>query len=332
MMTRTRYFVIASLLTLGIGLGVGTLAYYSDSASALSRQGGPDDLRLLPADAALVAYADVRTIMTSQLRERLRSLSPVPPDGQEEFASRTGINIDTDIDQIVAAIRPGAAAGQDGGGVVLARGQFDAVRIEALMREHGAQVEDYKGKRLVVGPANGRQPSLAVAFVEPGFVAIGTTGLVRGAIDLSSGGTGVTGNEAVMNLVRDLDSGDVWAVGRFDALTSQAQLPPTVRDRIPSIQWFSAMASVDWGLRGTLKVEALNEASAASIRDVIQGIMAFAQLQSGSRPELATLLQSLSLGGNGKTVALAFDVPAGVFDLLDSLRDSSRPGVQHPIQ
>ncbi len=36
-----------------------------------------------------------------------------------------------------------------GTGVVLARGRFDEVKIEGLMREHGARVDVYKGKRLI---------------------------------------------------------------------------------------------------------------------------------------------------------------------------------------
>ena len=37
--------------------------------------------------------------------------------------------------------------------MVLARGRFDEVRIEALMREHGAHVDAYKGKRLITTEA-----------------------------------------------------------------------------------------------------------------------------------------------------------------------------------
>ena len=77
-----------------------------------------------------------------------------------EFQNQTGINIETDIDRVVACLdaRIDDGANRPGAGMVLARGRFDAVKIEALMREHGAQVEDYKGKRLIV-----RTPSDAIA-------------------------------------------------------------------------------------------------------------------------------------------------------------------------
>lgn len=330
MMTKTRYFVIASLLTLGIGLGVGTLAYFGDTTSASSRQGGPDDLKLLPVDAALVGFVDVRTVMTSSLRERLRTLLPFPADGQQEFATQTGIDIDTDIDQIVVGFSPVPTNADNGGALVLARGRFDTVRIEALMREHGAQVEAYKGKRLVTGEGE-RHQGASVAFLEPGFIAIGSSRLVRGAVDQAESGAGVTGNDAVMNLVRDLDTADAWVVGRFDALAAQAQMPQGVRDRLPAIQWFSAMATVDSGVRGMLKVEAQTDEAAASVREVIQGIMALGRLQAGSHPEVEGLLQSLQLGGTGKTVALGFDLPPAFFETLGRLAPT-RPSATNPAQ
>ena len=72
-------------------------------------------------------------------------------NGQQELQNQTGINIETDIDTVVACMSPGRRdSGHQGAGMVLARGRFDETKIEALMREHGAHVETYNGKRLVV--------------------------------------------------------------------------------------------------------------------------------------------------------------------------------------
>src|SRR5688572_28698855 len=105
MNTRTRYFVIASLLVLTVGLGAGLVAYYAGfRTSAFSRQGGPDELMFVPADASLVAYANVQEIMTSGVRQKLRRVLPMKEDGQQEFQNHTGINIQTDIDRVVAFV------------------------------------------------------------------------------------------------------------------------------------------------------------------------------------------------------------------------------------
>ena len=330
MTNKTRYFVIASLLVLTVGLGTGLLAYYvSDPASALTRQGGPDELQFVPANTSLVAFADVHEIMTSPLREKLRTLLPMKQDGQHEFAAQTGINIDTDIDRVIAAVsseRSGDTT-QPGAGLILARGRFDAVKIEALMREHGGLVEDYKGKRLIVGEVPDGKASLSLAFLEPGLIAVGSSSMVRSSVDLAGGGARVTTTEEVMNLVRDLDAGTAWAVGRFDELASQASLPAGVGDKLPAIQWFSATVRVDGGLRGMVRAVTRDEESANGLRDVVRGVMALGKLQTSGRPEVETLMNSLQIGGTGTTVALSFDLPS---ELLDSFSAAvlSGPTVQ----
>jgi hypothetical protein len=322
MTTRTRYFLVGSLLTLAIGVGVGLVAYSVGlPTSAFTRQGGPDELQFVPANAALVAYADVHDIMTSELRQRVRSTFPMKENGQQEFQSQTGINIETDIDHIVAAFVPtGEQTGRvPGSAIVLARGRFDQVKIEALMRDHGAQVEDYKGSRLVVGDTQQGRSAVSLAFLEPGLVAVGSSPLIRGAVDLKAGGSSIATNDEMMTLIRDLDSGNAWAAGRFDALTAQAKLPDGVAQQLPSVTYFSASAIIDSGIRATLRTESRDEESANGLRDVVRGFLALAKMQASGRPEIATLVQSLQLGGTGKTVSLSFDLPANSIDALAAL-------------
>lgn len=331
MTTKTRYFVIVSLLVLMVGVGTGLVAYFVGFPTiALQGAPGPDELRFVPRNASLVAFANVNEVMTSSLRERLRQALPDQPDGQREFQDATGINIETDIDRVVASLAPDNV-------LVLARGRFDTVRIEALMREHGAVVEDYKGVRVIEAvPQSADDPQagpmhheLSVAFVEPGLAALGSRMLVRNAIDLKAGGDNVTANEELMKLVESLDRGNVWAVGRFDALSSQARLPDEIATRLPPITWFSASGFINGGVSGVLRAETRDEPSAENLRDVIRGFLALAKMQAGSRPELLAMVQSLQLGGTGTTVALSFEVPEAVFDLLGA---AVRPASYRQLQ
>ena len=175
-------------------------------------------------------------------------------------------------------------------------------------------------------------PSFAVSFVEPGFVALGTTPLVRSAIDLHQGGnnpqaglSSVTGNDELMTLVRSLDSGNVWAVGRFDALTSKAHLPDNVTSRLPAITWFAVSGHINGGLRATVRAEARDDEAANNLRDVVRGFMGLAKMQAGSNPSAQLMMQSLELGGTGKTVALSFTVPAEVFDVVGGALSNGFP-------
>ena len=123
----------------------------------------------------------------------------------------------------------------------------------------------------------------------------------------------------LMNLVRSLDAGNAWAVGRFDVLTARANLPSGVADRLPAITWFSASSHINGGLSGVIRAEARDEEAANNLRDVVRGFLALAKMQAGSRPDMQAMIQSLELGGTGKTVALSFTVPAQIFDAIAAL-------------
>ena len=54
------------------GLGTGLVAYYGGGFPSLSAsRSGPSELSYVPADAAVVAFANVRQVMDSDLRQRL---------------------------------------------------------------------------------------------------------------------------------------------------------------------------------------------------------------------------------------------------------------------
>jgi hypothetical protein len=329
MTTRTRYFVIASLLVIGVGLGTGLVAYFVGfPAGAFQSRGGPEELGLVPRDATVIAYANVHDVMTSELRQKIRGALPFKENGQQELQDHTGINLETDIDRIVAYISPDRDhQNSHGAGLVLARGRFDEARIETMMRERGAHVEEYKTKRLILGESwNVTGGGLGVAFVEPGLVAMGSSGAVRKAIDLHQTGNNpqqglesVTGNEELMNLVRALETGNAWAVGRFDALKSTAHLPDEISTRLPAISWFSVSTHINGGIRGVIRAETRDEDAANNLRDVVRGFLALGKLQAGSNPSIQAAVQSLELGGTGKTVALSFDVPPQIFDVIQGL-------------
>jgi hypothetical protein len=314
---KTRYFVIASLLVLTVGLGTGLVAYFVGFPTAFAQQ-GPDELQLVPQNASLVAYANVHEVMVSNFRERIRVAMPDLPNGQQEFQEHTGINIETDIDRIVAAIVPleDGSVAMPRSGLAIVSGRFDQANIERLMREHGATEDTYSGRRMMLAPQGTDGEGLSLAFVQPGLVAMGSAALVRAAIDRAEGGDSVRSNDDIMGQVRSLGRANVWAVGRFDALATQANLPPRVAGQLPPIQWFAVGGHVNGGLLGEVRMQTRDEESAAQFRDVIQGIIALGRLQADNYPQFEALVRSVQLGGSGTTVSLSFELPAELIDLL----------------
>jgi len=337
MTKKTRYFMVGAVAILAVGLSIGLVAYYGGLPGiALTRAAGPQELRYIPKDAVVVAFVNVRDVMASEFRQKIRGLeSAHDAKGQQEFREATGIDIENDIDHIVACMLPGDATVEKRG-FVLASGRFDQARIESFIKQHEGVVESYKGRKIFmhkpasVEGASSHAPAeqMAVAFVAPNLAALGMVGGVERAIDLGQGGESVADNAEMMKLIHAVEDGNAWAVGRFDALANTARLPENVASQIPPITWFSASGRVDGGVSGTVSVEARDETAAKNLRDVVNGFVALARLQASSKPEIQTLVQSVQLGGTDKTVAISFTVPAATLDILKSAAAAKKEGVK----
>lgn len=340
MTRRTRYFVFGSVTVLLVGLCTGLVAYYTGMPMGAFGTTGPDELRYVPPDAAVVAYADVRQVMHSEFRQKIHAALDKDEDGQKEFQRQTGIDIERDIDHVVAAFT--AAGTGEPNGLVVARGRFNTTQLETLAREHGGVVEDYKGKRLVTVSehknADGTTTSdhrgphaVTLAFLEPDLVAIGSDQAIKTSIDAQLSAHSITSNDEMMELVSQIDSGNnAWAVGRFDAIASHAKLPQEIQSRIPAIQTFAVMAHVDGGLSGTLRAEARDDQSAENLRQVINGLLALGRMQGQNDPKVAAMMQSLQTSGSGKTVALSFAVPAEIFQMIHNMHNGNGHAAELP--
>jgi hypothetical protein len=333
MSKKTRYFVMAAVAFLAVGLTTGLVASYMGlSVPVFSRAAGPDELQYVPSNAALVAFANVREVMNSDFRQRFREIEPDSKE-RDEFQQKTGINIDTDIDTVIAAVMPRGEGSTDwhpgNSLVVVARGRFQQARLEALALEHGGKVEEYGGKRLLThsNEQTGNN-EMAVAFLDADLVAVGGYQAVKNSIDASTRGINIVSNNEMMQQINQLDASNAWAVGRFEALAQEARLPSEIQAQVPQIQWFSAAGHVNGGVSGIFKAETRDKASADNLRDVVRGFLALAKMQAGARPELKAMVDSLQLGGDDKSVSLAFEVPSEVLDALEALAKSRHQRLQ----
>jgi DNA-binding transcriptional regulator YdaS (Cro superfamily) len=176
-------------------------------------------------------------------------------------------------------------------------------------------VEEYNKQRLITF-----QNQMGLAFVEPDLVAVGTPAEVKRAIDTKASGQNVTGNANVMRLVRDLENGNAWIVAHIEAVTSGNVIPAEIKQQLPPVTWLAVSGRVDEGVSAVVRAEARDEAAANNLRDVIRGFVALARLQVGQHAELAPLVNSLELGGQGTTVSLTVTVPPAIIDMLGKLR------------
>ena len=327
MTKRTRRFLVVATGILVVGLGTGLVASYMGGLPGLNliATSTPDELAYVPANARMLAFANVRDVMDSELRQKLMQLQPGAAQGAAEFEQQTGINIQTDVDLVVWSV-----SGEIGGEqqpLLLVRARFNPSNIESLARDKGAVVEEYQGKRLVTHGEAG----MGLAFLEPNLVAVGTPASLRRAIDTKAAGPNVTSNTELMALVNDIDDGNAWAVARFDALTGGQQLPADIARQLPPVNWFAASAHINGGFRGVVHAEARDEKAANDLRDVIRGFVALGRIQVGQHAELAELMNSIELGGLGNKVSLGFSIPPDMIDALGKMhaeQRNRRPGGQ----
>ena len=219
-------------------------------------------------------------------------------------------------------------------------GLFDPVKIEALMREHGAVVQDYKGKQLITVDHFGsdsfknfsnatpdRVPagntSMALAFIEPGLERhFGSTALVQHA-ESTCIRAAAKARRPTKTSFRTCGRSTAAMSGSSGAqmccVRAPESFPDIVANQLPRrSRGFSFRGQVDSGLQARISAEGRDDESANMLRDVIRGFLALAKLQPGSKPEFQHFVQSLQLGGSGKTVSLSLDVPSQVFDALGS--------------
>lgn len=313
MTKQTRYLALGSAAILTFGLCTGLVAYYGGIPSLTASRVGPPELAYVPADAGIVAFADVRDVMNSDLRRKLREVLPGDAEKREELQRLTGIDIERDIDRVVATV----GAGGENSTVAFLSGRFNPTQIEALARQHGAQVVEYRGKRLFTGMKDDDHDGDAgptLAFLEPNVLAIGGEAAVRKSIDTQASGQNVTANAELMQIIGSVSLGNnVWAVGTMDSFKDR--IPEEVSSRMPAVQWFAATGKVNGGITASLRAEARDDASAENLRDVVRGGLALIKMQSGD-PKFAALANSIRLEGSGKTVSVSFSVPAEMIDLL----------------
>jgi len=361
MTPRTRYFFAAAAVLLVAGIGVGLVAYYRTGRQAIIPAGLPDELRYVPATADLVAYADVKTVMNSELRRELERSTMGPRRGRSEMHEFAGIDVERQVDHIVAYLEkidtespaaennqpprpaePGAPR-RDGPprGLLIAQGTFEQGKVEQFLREHDGAMGDYHGKHIAIrrpSPADngdkelrGHNEEVAVGFLQPTLIALGDADLVRAAIDLSSNASpaaNVTSNAEVMNLVRDAAGETAWVVGHFDAVSRRIGVPSALRRQIPPLRMVAAKARINGGVKATIRAETADDAAADQVRDVIRGFLSLIRLQAGAKPEMQELLKTLELGGRGSTVQLSFAMTPETFRLVvpQPPRDLHREG------
>src|SRR5262245_37535476 len=122
MTQRTRYFLVGSSLVLIVGLGTALVAYYNGNLPTRTSSVGPAELVFVPAGTTAVAFANVHEVMNSEFRQKLRQVFPTGEE-KDKIQSEIGVDIEHDIDTVVAGFTGGGPS--DKTAIAIVRGRFN---------------------------------------------------------------------------------------------------------------------------------------------------------------------------------------------------------------
>ncbi len=304
----TRLFLGLTGGVLALGVAVGLAVSYGRPGRPGQSVVLTSDLQYLPADARIVAAVDLRAVRRSPMHRVLASHHRAGQHPDSPFM-RLGLNLELEVEALLMATVTMAGAGQRPDTLVLVRGPIDVGRLQAHLTGQSGQMSDYKGIRVVRFSGAGDE-ALMVALLSPTLLAVGRSDTVTLSIDRADG-LNLTSNETLMRSIRGVAGGDVWAVGRADASSTESRL-----SSLPAGTVFAATVRVEHGIEGSIRTEAQDQKGADNIRDLMQGMVALARLQTARHPELEAAVNSLQLTTRGTVVTASFDVPVGALEAV----------------
>lgn len=244
------------------------LAVTSSSAWAAA---DPQLLGLLMPDAKMIAGVQLDHAKASPFGQFV--LSQAGPAAElDKLKAETGFDPRTDLTEIVAG------STTTGKGLAAGHGAFQPSRIMNMAMTAGARVESYRGINIIGG---GTQDDSAVAFLDGTTVVIGSTDLVKGAVDRWIGAVR-SSNPLTAKVTEVSATSQAWAVatGLKDLQTpTAANVPPEaqmVQNVLSKIEQVSGGLNFGETIRMHGQVLASSAQDAQALADVFQFVMTMA--------------------------------------------------------
>lgn len=290
-------------MKLRIVLGISVALLLAGLLSAADQQ----LLGLVMPDAKVIAGINVEQARISPFGQFVLSLIPAGDEGLAEFIAKTGFDPRQDLTEVLLASRgePGPMSG-----LVLARGNFDPMKIAAAAKEAGGTVQMYNGVRLVTGKDESQ--THALAFLDNGVALMGDLDSVRGAIDRRTAPTSL--DPALLTQVNRLSlSEDAWTISTvpFAAmgkhadvlLKEQGNILKTVQRASGGVK-FGSVIQID----GQMVTK--DDKDASALADVIRFLAGMIQMNAGPKQHVpfAALLQNLTVTATASTVNVSLSI------------------------
>jgi hypothetical protein len=288
-------------------------------------------LNLLAPDAKVVAGVNVEQAKGTQFGQYILNQVQTADAHLQELVTLTGFDPRRDVRELLVS-SDGVPNSKKG--LVLAAGNFDVAKITAAAAAHNAATEAYGGNTILEDP----KKEYGLVFLSPTMVAAGDLASVRGAIDRQTAAQPLPA-ALLVKINQWSTSQDAWGISAVPpailmppppAKTGATTPPSPVVGAAQSVQ--AAAGGVKFGANVVFSGEATCDTAqnAATLRDLTQLMLNFAQMQTANNPEAAALIKSATVNANGTVVKMSASLPQDMFIQMLAPHAQAMHAVPHP--
>jgi hypothetical protein len=253
---------------------------------------------LVPADTTMLVGIRAEELMKLPLYLRYLANRPIGP--LDEFAKSTGLNLRTDVWEVLLV-----SNGKES--VVLGRGKF-ANEAEPRLKIEGGNAKrfSYKGYTFI------GDEETAVLFLGPSVAGIGNTPGLRRIVDArdQSNGPPAVLARRMQEVPREAV---IWSAYAGSPIDLPPDIPPNMGNLVKilnSIESGSGYLDLRLGLAGKASGSAATEPAAKELHDALRGLLGFARLStSKDKAEMQRLLDGVRVTQDGRNVNVYVDAP-----------------------
>jgi hypothetical protein len=277
---------------------------------------GQNLLQYVPENAAVLVNVDLAQVRSLPLYQTIWGLVTADPEVQgvlTEMQTQAGFDPNRDLNGFLMGVN-GESENQF---LCLVDGTFDTTRINAFLATAPAEEltpMQYGSYTVYHNPTDTAEDAVYFTFINNTTAAFGTQAQLSAALDTAAGGSNITANTAVNNLISSVDtSGAFW----FTAAMSPAMQAEMVGSPMAGLASVRGSGNFSGGLNVTYTLTNNTDADATALQTFLNEQMTAAR----SAPELSamglsSILDAVSITASGADVTITASIPDAVLNQI----------------
>ena len=265
----------------------------------------PQLLNLVMPDAKMMAGVNVDQAKASPFGTYVLVQIQSQNQDLQKLSTLTGFDPTRDLDELLIASN---GTPPKPSSLVLARGTFDAAKIQAAALGGGATTQTYGGTTLVLDPKGNN----GFAFLNGTIAVAGDIASVKAALDRQTAPSTI--DPALLVQVNQLGTTeDAWGISEVPPPVTPPANAPNAQ-QIP-LNVLQKITQTSGGVKfadpivATANAQTATASDATSIAGVLQLLANLGQMQAQQNPQAAAILKSLVVTSNGNTVQISLSIP-----------------------